>query len=304
MGAMNEQLRPVFILMPQWQGSPSSRAMQLIDGAAHLRGDLPASARFDVSVPAHAGDALGTPVARLSTILASRDAAHEVLKERAEPAIVLGGDTSSTLAGLEHAVHNDPGVAVLWFDSRPRLEHPSTSPTGAAAGMVLRHALGDGIEDLAFSSPVDPHRVLLVGTREIDPEEQHTISELGIRHHAVNETAAVNEIAAPNDAATSNDTGSQAAAIREWIADSGATSLYIHIGLDVLDPSHFASVHAPVPFGMSVQGLTSAIRAAVQALPLAGAAICEFAPADETMANDDAPTVLRILAALTSGGTR
>lgn len=281
---MSEQLKPIFILMPQWQGSPSTRAMQLVDGADHLRSDLPPSARFEVSVPPHVGDALGTPVARLSAVLASRDAAREVLADRTEPAITLGGDSSSTLAGLEHATQQDPGIAVLWFDARPRLEHPSTSPTGSAAGMVLRHVLGDGVADLALPSPVDPQRVLLVGNRDIGPDEQDTISKFHLEQHEV------------------GDAEAQTASIREWIIESQATSLYVHIGLDVLDPSEFASVHSPVPFGMSVQGLTAAIRAAVSALPLAGAAICEFAPANEDMANDDAATVLRILAALTSGG--
>jgi arginase len=60
-------------------------------------------------------------------------------------------------------------------------------------------------------------------------------------------------------------------------------------------------VHEPVPFGLTIAQLTSAIRAAVTSLPLAGAAICEFAPADSSVAADDLPTVLRILAALTSG---
>lgn len=38
------------------------------------------------------------------------------------------------------------------------------------------------------------------------------------------------------------------------------------------------------------------------ALPLAGAAICEFAPASPADAEDALPTVLRLLAALTSAG--
>lgn len=281
---MIQHSKPVFVLMPQWQGSSASRAMLLIDGAAHLRQDLPQSALLDVNVPIHAGDALGTPIARLSAILAARDAVREMLVQRAEPAITLGGDSASTLAGLERASSLDPGVALLWFDARPRLEHPSTSPSGAAAGMVLRHILGDGVTDLAFPTPVSPDRILLIGTRDVEPDEEQTISELGLRWEP------------------GVDESTQEEVIQDWLVSLGATSVYVHVALDVLDPADFASLHTPVPFGMSVAGLTAAIRAAVGTLPLAGATISEFAPADDEMANSDAPTVLRILAALLSGG--
>ncbi len=283
-GAMT---KTIFVVMPEWQGSASSRAMLLADGAAQLREDLPPSARFEVAVPAHAGDSLGTPVARLSSVLAARDAAREVLRGHDGAAITVGGDCASTLAGLEHAIARDPNTAVLWFDAHPDLQHPSTSPSGAASGMALRHALGDGVPDLVSAQPVDPSRVLLVGAREVDPEEAEAITRFGIRTQPVLSTGA------------DSDVGDS---IALWLSEMGATSVYVHIDLDVLDPAEFASVHGAVPFGFAVTELTAAIRAAVATVPLAGAAICEFAPADSAMAAEDAPTVLRVLAALTSGG--
>lgn len=282
---MAEPTRAKYLLMPEWQGSASSRAMLITDGAAHLREDLPPTARFDVPVPQQAGDSLGTPVARLSSVVAARDAAREILHGTEEPAITLGGDCASTLAGLDRAVERDPSVAVLWFDAHPDLQHPSTSPSGAASGMALRHALGQGIGDLNGAHPVEPARVLLIGAREVDPEEAQAIDELGLR-------------------AIPASTESPAEAIAGWLAEVGATSVYVHIDLDVLDPAEFAAVHSPVPFGLSVSDLAGAVRAAIAQAPLAGAAICEFAPASAEIAADDSPTVLRLLAALVSGGNR
>lgn len=276
--------KQVFVLMPQWQGSSAARSMLLAEGAEHLRADLPSSARVEVLVPAHAGDALGTPVARLSSLLAARESARQVLRALDSAAITVGGDCASTLAGLEHAAHTaaEQGetLAVLWFDAHPDLQHPSTSPSGAASGMALRHALGEGVDDLVSTHPVDAARVLLIGTREIDAEEHIAMGEYGIAR--LPEAGDVDRI-------------------HEFLTDSGATRLYVHIDLDVIDPSEFTSVHVPVPFGLSVADLTRMIRGAVARVPLAGGAICEFAPADAAMANDDAPTVLRVLAALTSG---
>ena len=47
-----------FVIAPQWQGSGSARAMQLIDGAEAIAGDLPASACTRLEVPVEAGESL------------------------------------------------------------------------------------------------------------------------------------------------------------------------------------------------------------------------------------------------------
>lgn len=289
--------RPVFLVMPEWQGSSSSRAMQLAEGAELLREDLPSAARRDVPVPLEAGDAMGTPVARLSSLLRAREAARKALGGVDGAPLIVGGDCASSLPGLEAAVraHGAESLAVLWFDAHPDLQHPSTSPSGAASGMTLRHALGDGSADLALEHPIDAAQLTLVGTRAIDPEEELELERLGVR------VLDPVTISGTDDPTARPDPEALAAAVTERLVGSGASRVYVHIDLDVLDPAEFAAVHVPVPFGLSVAQLTAAIRAAVTALPLAGASICEFAPADSSSAADDLPTVLRILAALTSG---
>ncbi|WP_075201435.1 arginase family protein [Leucobacter japonicus] len=280
--------RPMFVLMPQWQGSPSTRAMQLAEGAEMLRDDLPASALREVQVPLEAGDAMGTPVARLSSLIRARDAARAELQPvhaDGRPPIIVGGDCATSLPGLEAASRTFERLAVLWFDAHPDLQHPSTSPSGAASGMTLRHVLGDGAPDLVSSSPLDPATVTLVGARAIDPEEDDELASRGLHLLQI-------------DSFADDPTAALVSAIRERIA--GADAVYVHLDLDVLDPAEFGSVHAPVPFGLTVAQLTDAIRAAVSSVPLAGAAICEFAPADRDRGAEDLPTVLRILAALTS----
>lgn len=261
--------------------------MQLAEGASLLREDLPPSARREVAVPLEAGDAMGTPIARLSSVLSARDAAREHLAEITEVPIIVGGDCATTLPGLEAAVrrHGAESLAILWFDAHPDFQHPSTSPSGSASGMTLRHALGDGSPDLATEHPADATRITLVGTRANDPEEDAELDRLGIPtlHPDL-------------------DGDDFAATIADRLQRIDATHVYVHIDLDVLDPSEFSAVHAPVPFGLSVAQLIDAVRSAVSTLELAGASICEFAPADDHMAAEDLPTILRLLGALTSNG--
>ena len=177
---------PAYILMAEWQGSSSSRAMQLVEGASALREDLP-STTVEVPVPLGAGDTLGTPALRLSSVLRSRDAAAQALRELNAPHITVGGDCASTFAGLAASIarHGADRLAVLWFDAHPDLQHPATSPSGAISGMALRHALGEGVEDLAFADPVRHELLTLVGTRAFDDEEVVEVASRGIAHIAV-----------------------------------------------------------------------------------------------------------------------
>lgn len=330
--------KPVFLVIPEWQGSPSSRAMQIAEGAEFLRGDLPQAARRDVAVPRAAGDAMGTPVARLSSLLRARDAALEALAEidtASQVPIIVGGDGSSSLPGIAAAVreYGADQVALVWFDAHAGLQDPSTSPSGAASGMTLRHALGEGAEDLAIDPALSPAMVTLVGARDVDEDEEGEVARLGIARLACHDDAfaassdgaalaELQELAESRPAEGGEQAGAWPAAadpdaapttrvepdpealaqhVTAALAASGASRVYVHVNLSVLDPSEIDAVHRPVPFGLTVGELTAAIRAAVRALPLAGAALSEFAPANEAAAAEDQPTVLRVIAALTSG---
>src|SRR6187431_364480 len=131
-----------FVVVPQWQGSGSSRAMRLVDGAEAIRGDLPSASTRVVEIPLEAGDAQGSGVHRLSSIELVRDRLVESLRNVTGPAITIGGDCGVELAAISHI--GDRDVAVVWFDAHPDLNTPESSPSSAFTGMVLRTLLGDG----------------------------------------------------------------------------------------------------------------------------------------------------------------
>lgn len=267
-----------FLVVPQWQGSGSSRAMRLIDGAKAISGDLPVASTVSVDVPPGAGSDLGTKVHRLSAVQFVRDELKATLQDVAAPAITIGGDCGVELGAIDQANATE-GLAVLWIDAHPDLNTPETSPTGAFHGMVLRTLLGDGPAELAPEHPLTAPAVVLVGTRAMDDAESDVISDRGIPVLTPAETTAESIAAA--------------------LVATGATRVYIHIDLDCLDPSALVCVSYPEPFGLTVQQLLDVITAARRALPLAGAAITEFAPGTPDDASDDLPTILRIVGALT-----
>lgn len=257
-----------FVVVPQWQGSGAERAMRLVDGAEAIRGDLPASATTVIEVPLEAGDAEQTGVHRFSSLRIVRERQTAALAAIDSTAITIGGDCGVELAAVEHAARGGRTV-LLWLDAHADLNTPTSSPSGAFHGMVLRSIIDAGL--------VAASDVLLVGARDLDPAEEHAVEHLGIPMIGI-------------------DRVGEAVAER---AESGAEQLYVHVDLDVIDPGEFEGVGFPTPFGTSVEALVAAIGAARAALPLSGAGVTEFAPASLEAASDDLPSILRVISALT-----
>ena len=270
---------PTYVVAPQWQGSGSSRAMRLVDGAEAIRGDLPSSSTVVVDVPLEAGDAQGTGVHRLSSIMLVRDRLAQALSETHGTAITIGGDCGVELAAIIHA-NEAADVTVVWFDAHPDLNTPESSPSGAFTGMVLRTLLGDGVEQLVPASPLLPSRVVLAGARSFDPDEDSFIAENNIRCVEAGNVSAESLIAA--------------------VEATGGSSIYIHIDLDVIDSADFAGLGYPEPFGVSAATLVETLKGLLARFPLAGAGITEFAPSSVAASADDMPTILRIIGALRS----
>jgi arginase len=269
-----------YLVVPQWQGSPSSRAMQLIDGALAIAGDLPRSATTILDVPMEAGEALGTGVHRLSSLQRVRELIAAALDSSAEPVLTVGGDCGVAIEPIAHAARRVPRLAVVWMDAHPDLNSPETSPSGAFAGMVLRAVLGEGAPQLALpEGAVTAERTFIVGARSYDDAEIEAVTALGV-------TAL--------DVDALRDPAALAAAVR----DSGAEAVYIHVDVDVLDPAEIAGNAHPEPFGLAVAELTAAIAAVRAELPLAGSSLAGYSPASATSATDDIGTILRVIGAL------
>jgi len=269
------------VIVPQWQGSGSSRAMRLVDGASAIQGDLPAAATRVVDVPVGAGESQGTGVLRYTAIQSVLANQRRVLASTVGPVVTIGGDCAVELGAIPHALESSgESVAVVWFDAHGDLNSPETSPSHAFHGMVLRSLLGDGPEALVPATVLQSTRVVLAGTRSLDDDEAAYIDAAGLR------VVSVEQLQRPE-------------AVVEAIAETGARSVYIHVDLDVIDPAEIDGVGYPEPFGLTVQQLVQAISAVRARFSLVGAGITEFAPSAPESASDDLPSILRIISALT-----
>lgn len=253
--------------------------MRLVDGAEAISGYLPASATTVVDIPLGAGSHEGSAVHRLSSIVAVRDALYLAVQAAANVPIVIGGDCGAELGAISHALAHGT-TAVVWIDAHPDINTPASSPSGAFHGMVVRTLLGEGPDVLVPAAPLKPMHLVLAGTRALDDAESEFVAAAGIRLIRVDEL-----------------TGESIAAA---LLATGATSVYLHIDLDVLDPAVIHGIGFPEPFGVSLATLLEVIAAAKATLPLVGAGVTEFAPASPDDAADDLGIILRIVGALAS----
>ena len=269
-----------FVVAPQWQGSSSSRAMQLIDGAEAIAGDLPRARTVFLDPLPEAGDAQGTEVHRLSALVRMRGIIEQALTPAdgaAEHTVVVGGDCGVALAAVSAVA--DDGLAVVWLDAHADLNTPASSPSGAFHGMVLRAIIGDGEALLRREPGIPASRIVLAGTRTLDAEEYRLVTDNDMTRLAP-------------DALADPD------ALAEAVLATGATRVFVHVDLDVLDPAEITGVALPEPFGARSADVVASLRRLRERMPLAGASLTEFSPSSPAAAVDDLGTILRIVGAL------
>ena len=191
---------------------------------------------------------------RYSTIRRVR-LADAALDKVPDWAITIGGDCGAAVAAAAHAQARSGGdVAVLWLDAHPDLNTPESSPSGGFGGMALRAIVGEGPEGLALdeATRVAPGRVVLGGVHAVDDEERRFIDENGVTELTVEDLA-------------------DPAVVVAAIEATGAGRVFVHIDLDVLDPSALAGLSYPMPFGIGAPELAALLRAVAAPLHLAGA---------------------------------
>ena len=186
--------------------------------------------------------------------------------------LVLGGNCSTaigTVTGLDRA------VGVVWFDAHGDLHTPETSPTGFLDGMALALLIGQGWDVLRREfRAVTPEHVVLVGARDFDPTE-------------------------PTDSVKRAD----ASSLEEALDSLDVESVYVHIDLDVLDPSEGRASGWSVPGGLTAEELEAALEAIADRFEIPAAAITAYDPRVDPEGRIP-PIAARIAARLVPAGAR
>ncbi|OLF16215.1 arginase family protein [Actinophytocola xanthii] len=265
------------LCVPQWQGSASTRAPALVPGAYRTAELVPADTVVSVPVADDVADGGADDVADgniVDGIRASRKLVEnlrrtgDVLSEIDDFVITVGGDCGVDVAPIAAARRRfGDELTVLWIDAHPDVYGPGELASGAFHGMVVRTLLGDGPSALTPTSTLAPAQMILAGVRAGGAGEREYLRRTGLRVHGVEQLEAA------------------------FDGLSGPT--YVHIDLDVLDPTEFGSVCYPEANGVRSSRLVELVS---QVDDVVGAAITEHAPVGENPA--EAEIIRRLGAAL------
>jgi arginase len=145
----------------------------------------------EIVMPATVADPSDNPKYLAEMVASSKNIASVVKTALAEGdfPIFLGGDHSIAIGTFSavSSVYRERGteIGLIWFDAHADINSPETSTSGNIHGMPLGVLVGRGAEELTglegFSPKVRPEYVAHVGGRDLDPGEQKTVHELGLR---------------------------------------------------------------------------------------------------------------------------
>ncbi|MFW9905367.1 MAG: arginase family protein [Candidatus Thorarchaeota archaeon] len=192
----------------------------------------------------------------------------KALKDNYFP-FILGGNCNTclgTLAGFE-----EPKPGIIWFDAHGDFNTPETTPSGFFDGMGLAIATGQCYQDLSTiienMKPVQESWTLHIGVRDLDPEENALLKST--------EVLVVNH-------STLKEKGIQDALIPKMTELKSKTQeIYLHIDIDVIDPSIAPGVDFPTPEGLLLDEMEEALNLIGEKFQIKAAALTAYNPEND-----------------------
>jgi arginase len=204
---------------------------------------------FDVEVRASLLDEPGwSPLLPLYSSVAS------AVSSAPRPLVMCGDCTVAlgVVAGLQRT-GLDPGI--VWFDAHGDVQTMETTTSGFLGGMPLRLLVGYRPElaaDTLGLRPVAEDRVVLVDARDLDPPEVEFLARSAMRRVSLPELSP------------------------DMLPDG---PLFVHLDLDIVDPTELPAVRYPAPGGPSLAAVMESARMLFRTGRVVGVCVaCTWSP--------------------------
>ena len=153
--------------------------------------------------------------------------------------VFMGGDHSLSVGSIGGVTHYEP-AGLIWVDAHGDFNTPETTLTGNVHGMSMAALLGFGDPGLANvgrpGAKVRPEDVVMIGIRELDPQERLRLKISGITVYTMRDV----------------DERGIAQVAREALAKlSHLQRLHVSLDLDALDPMEVPGVGTTSPGGLT-----------------------------------------------------
>jgi arginase len=195
--------------------------------------------------------------------------------------LILGGDHSIAIGSLAGLAPHYENLGVIWFDAHSDLNSEDSSPSGNIHGMSLAVGLGKGnsrLTRIQTKGPyIKPEHVVIIGARQLDPEEKEYIRASGITCFTMHDI----------------DRKGMAYVVEKAIEILKEHTDGIHLSFDVdsLDPSVAPGTGTPVQGGVSYREAHFALELLHESGLITSA---EFVEVNPTLDADNKTAVLTV----------
>jgi arginase len=186
------------------------------------------------------------------------DAVTASLQAGALP-VVIGGECTVVAGTITGALEVERDLALVYFDAHGDFNTLATTPSHFVGGMCLAHVCGRKLAPLLWPGvrSIAEDHVALVGARDLDPGEAGNLATSKVRQIAF-------------DPGHSDAPG--------LLAFVRKKPVWLHVDIDVVDPSEIPAVSFPVKGGPSARALCDVLSAVSAVANVRGIAICAYDP--------------------------
>ena len=172
---------------------------------------------------------------------------------------VLGGECTLVAGSISGALDAEPDIVLVYVDAHGDFNTLATTPSHYVSGMCLAHVCGRSVAPLLWPGArrIAEDRVALVGGRALDAGEHQNLERSKVTHIRFD--------------AESMDTA-------RVVAFARRTKLWLHIDVDVLDPTAMPAVVFPAPGGVPLSALRELVTQLVAVADVRGFEICGYDP--------------------------
>ncbi len=185
-----------------------------------------------------------------------------ILKEKNPGKLfTVGGGCGVEVPIISYFIEKEKNFKIIWFDAHGDLNSPKSSHSKLFHGMPLRFLLEniEGNEISAKYKKIEKTDLILLGTRDLDPEE-----DLYINSNEIAKITVENFRENPS-----------------MIDDLKKQKVYIHIDLDVIDPLEFRNVKCPQQNGFRISEIVEILKNLQANNEIIGISILENTEKDE-----------------------
>jgi arginase len=178
--------------------------------------------------------------------------------------LVLGGDCLLTALGTVAGVQQTgKSLGIVWFDAHGDFNTPETSPSGLLVGMPLAMLAGRGeltmMKEIGVKQTIPERHIVLAGTRDLDAAEAAALEDSDVT------------VWSAQDLGIAGADG-----LGRGLA--GWPPIYLHLDLDVIDPTLMPAVSYPAPGGLTLETVSAGIQAVAASGRICALGIASYCP--------------------------